>query len=323
MLNTFIAYRLPETESVLFFDSPCTNKEDASFIVSPFNSDSDQTEFYFNGKAKAFNPEVIVPTSVIGEKPHITSKEDYINQFKAYKKAFKNNHIQKAILSRVIEVDFSLEKLKTLFNTLVKERPNAFVYWLFHPEYGHWIGATPEVLLTVNHDRFETVSLAGTLYNGSEWSDKEFKEQEIVTDYICDILEKNDIEEFDKVGPTTIKAGPVRHLKTTFIWQQNCHPLNLAQDLHPTPAVCGIPKESAFQLINDVEKHERQLYTGFLGPIDNEQPHFFVNLRCMQFINNKAYIYVGGGITPESDPEKEWLETNHKALTLLGIIEKL
>jgi isochorismate synthase len=81
-----------------------------------------------------------------------------------------------------------------------------------------------------------------------------------------------------------------------------------------------MPQQLSFRMINTTEKHTRNYYTGFLGIRDrNENCAFYVNLRCMQIIQDKAFIYVGGGLTEQSDPLQEWNETELKAGTMLSL----
>ncbi len=91
--------------------------------------------------------------------------------------------------------------------------------------------------------------------------------------------------------------------------------------LHPTPAVCGLPKERALELIYKTEMHNREYYAGYCGPINYQgKTDLFVNLRCMKILPDKLALYIGGGLTAKSDPEKEWEETVLKANTLLSVI---
>jgi isochorismate synthase len=98
---------------------------------------------------------------------------------------------------------------------------------------------------------------------------------------------------------------------------------NLLNNLHPTPAICGSPTKEALEIICSVEKHDREYYAGFLGPVGMENPiMLFVNLRCMQITDTNLILYAGGGITLESNPVDEWYETEIKAGTLLSVIKK-
>ena len=90
--------------------------------------------------------------------------------------------------------------------------------------------------------------------------------------------------------------------------------------LHPTSAVCGTPKTEALNYITRTENYKRELYSGFLGPVNiQKETHLFVNLRCLQVTENRLLFYAGAGITEDSDPEKEWKETEHKCKTLESI----
>ena len=93
--------------------------------------------------------------------------------------------------------------------------------------------------------------------------------------------------------------------------------------LHPTSAVCGTPKQEAIDFILATEKHERSMYSGYLGPVNlDNATHLFVNLRTVEIKGNRAIFYAGCGITEDSDPEKEWQETQMKCQTLQRILMK-
>ena len=98
---------------------------------------------------------------------------------------------------------------------------------------------------------------------------------------------------------------------------------DMLQLLHPTSAVCGLPKEPALRFIIANEGYKRSYYSGFLGPVNSEVgTHLFVNLRCMQLLKTEAVLYAGAGITCESSPEKEWQETQHKMQTMGKILSE-
>jgi len=94
--------------------------------------------------------------------------------------------------------------------------------------------------------------------------------------------------------------------------------------LHPTPSVGGLPIKKALDFIVQNEKHNRAYYAGFLGPINiSKKSAIFVNLRCLQLIENEFVLYSGAGITASSVAEKEWEETENKMLTLMNVINSL
>ena len=137
-------------------------------------------------------------------------------------------------------------------------------------------------------------------------------------------LLKSQSADFEATETYTSKGGALAHLRTDFKSAKRFtleESLILAQKLHPTPAVCGMPLLESRELILRTEKHNRGYYTGFLGPIDAYSTSLFVNLRCMQVYPQDYALYVGGGITRDSDLEKEWQETEAKAQTLLSVID--
>lgn len=261
--------------------------------------------------------------------------------------SIKNNDLQKVVLSRCetksLQDPNPLHIFKRLFNTYT----NAMVYCWYHPKVGLWIGATPELLLKVEGKRLTTISLAGTQPYQSEsepnWTNKEFEEQQIVTDYITEQLKPYtsniNVSEVD-----TVRAGNLLHLKTRIIsvLKEDADLKTIIEALHPTPAVCGFSKAKAKDFILNNENYDREYYTGFLGELNltqsrtrntnrrnvennayavvKTQSNFYVNLRCMQLKDAKATIYVGGGITKDSNPVNEWEETVNKTATINAVL---
>lgn len=265
-----------------------------------------------------------------GTFPVVTGKETYISQVEAIKHSISNGAFQKAVLSRITVVEGEIiPKIPRLYQTICRRHPNAFAY-LFKSDDQFWIGASPEPLLQLKNGSLSTVSLAGTRpfaerhMNINRWTAKEILEQEYVTRYIHDVLRTFDIRDYRVGSPYVKKAGNLLHLRTDFsfgvgkirdrLWE-------LVDALHPTPAVAGHPKEDAIRFIKQLEPHDRGYYTGFLGPISrNEGLDLFVNLRCMRISPGYLSLYVGGGITLDSDPESEWDETRWKAESLMKIL---
>jgi isochorismate synthase len=210
--------------------------------------------------------------------------------------------------------------------------PDAFVY-LFCVKGQCWIGASPEPFVCSHDQRLKTVSLAGTRplnkHNAEigNWKHKELEEQEYVTQHIEKILKVFDINPVEKNGPYVIRAGNLMHLRTDFSFDMKIVGRRLPaliHALHPTPAVCGMSTGQAMDFIRNFEKHNREFYAGFLGPVGfADKLCLFVNLRCMKVYDDRLILYIGGGITGESIPEEEWEETEIKAETLLSVIKEI
>jgi isochorismate synthase len=254
--------------------------------------------------------------------PAHTNFDTYAAQFHAMQAAFSEKGIRKAILSRVKQVPLPVgfDPL-TFFENLERSYPSAFVYLLAHQDLGVWLGASPEVLMLGDKNHWLTHSLAGTqsvLTTGNyQWSPKEWEEQALVSEHIRNTLREAGIQNWTEEGPLTTEAGSVAHLLTRIKFN---HPLAaeaLLNRLHPTPAVAGLPVLEALTLIDEIEAHDRGLYAGYLGKVHfPEGAALFVNLRCMQVGADALALYVGGGLTAQSQVQREWEETDHKALTL-------
>ncbi|ROI09706.1 hypothetical protein EGI11_02805 [Chryseobacterium sp. H3056] len=247
-------------------------------------------------------------------------KDDYTAKISSVVDFVKKENLQKLVISRRKLVEFENRKLNlsTTFLNLCETYPNAFVY-LFLKDGICWIGAFSEVLGKFNKENgeFETMSLAATLPLHENWSAKEIEEQKPVTDFIKNTLEKfalnvSKSETYDHI------SGNIKHLRTDF--KANVEAENvekIIEALHPTPAVCGIPKDFCKNAILEFESSARKFYAGYIKVETSTEIQYFVNLRCAEIFNNAALLYVGGGITADSSPEKEWQETELKAEAIL------
>ncbi len=240
--------------------------------------------------------------------------------------AIENKQFKKVVLSRKESVDFVNFDLINAFLNLVQLYPNTFVYCFYHPKIGTWLGATPERLLKAQNNEFETIALAGTQKDtGSDeiiWPIKEQKEQQFVTDYIVEKV-KDVASEITVSKPYSIKAGKVWHIKTEIfgILNSNSSLKEMIHLLHPTPAVCGLPKDESKAFILKNENYDRRFYTGFLGELNMEnKTDLFVNLRCMEICGSQAHLFMGCGITKDSIPEKEWEESCNKSATMKKVL---
>lgn len=256
-----------------------------------------------------------------------TTKEEYNAAFSLFMDQLLAERFAKLVLSRRQVVERNKVSVGSLFLKANTAYPSAFTYLLYAPQCGLWLGATPELLLSGSGVNFQTVALAGTMpVKANEdylWNEKNREEQQMVADYISEQLAKCGIQKVDIDGPATVTAGSVVHLKSQFFFcgEKDINLGDLICSLHPTPAVCGLPKENSRRLIVDTEPHDRDYYTGFVGVLDTMgETDLYVNLRCMRISQNQLILYAGGGITSKSIGEKEWAETEHKLQTLLSII---
>lgn len=329
------------TESGFVF-SPFDSKQDA--ILLPLEqSNTISCEYLFSSEIS------INQGSSPKRKEFNTSKNGHDYHFKLVEKGIKAIHdgrFEKIVLSRVERVPISEENPIDIFKTLLDTYPAAYVYIWYHPQIGLWLGATPETLLKTEGQRFKTMSLAGTKKHDKRidtpWGTKEIHEQQIVTDFIVDSL-KDFINTINVTNPMTVKAGQLLHIQSKISGVLKSGQLkSVLETLHPTPAICGLPKAKAKDFILANENYNREFYSGFLGELNIKMAktrntnrrnvennaystvkitsQLFVNLRCMQLKNKQALIYAGGGITKDSIPQLEWEETVNKTQTMMRVL---
>ena len=325
-MKGFLAYQEPGENPVYSVGDWCLTEFNAiptnHFFVTDFIK---KNSYYFQkdkfAKVKHFDFSLNDESAIIA-----LNKEDYLASLSDFKNEMYQNGIEKAIFSRIqLNKKDDNSDLIELFNKFChRYKEEAFVYLISDSQFGTWLGATPEVLLKGDSNTLNTVALAGTKKDFSiEWTQKEIKEQAIVSDYIRDKLSAFDVVNFKESEVQTIKNGAVFHLKKDFNFQLSSEYWNkLVSALHPTPAVCGRPMKQAYDLIVEKEPHERLFYTGLIGYRTEESLAVYVNLRCMQVLENHFALYLGGGITDASNPEDEWEETVNKSKTLLSVIDQ-
>lgn len=257
-----------------------------------------------------------------------TNKQQYIEAFERFIRPLKEKEFQKLVLSRAatrhIHSDFSPIGA---FVRACNSYPRMMIYLCHTPASGTWLGSTPEILLSGHGKEWHTVALAGTMPMQNEvmptvWDKKNVEEQEYVADYVRRVTKKFGSKLTEK-GPYTARAGQLVHLKTdfNFLLKNGDRLGELLQELHPTPAVCGLPKEEAFEFILENEGYERSYYSGITGWLDPENgTDLYVNLRCMEIKPSEVTLYAGGGILASSEAESEWEETEAKMKTMRSII---
>ncbi len=238
----------------------------------------------------------------------------------------KQKKLEKLIISRRIKVEINNFNLLDALLNLMHNRDESMVYLWHHPKIGTWMGATPELLAKYKENTLQTVALAGTLPVAENtpvsWTIKEINEQKIVSDYIEKQL-KVFADHIVVEKPKTVYQGKIAHIKnelSAHISKENIS--KLVKQLHPTPAVCGLPTKIAQKYIESIEDYDRKYYTGFLGLKSDDTLNFYVNLRCLTHNEEQLYLYVGGGIVADSIPAKEWQETIYKSRVLLDNLIK-
>jgi isochorismate synthase len=351
----FAAYRLPEKSEITVViqrDQEIRELKDLvsnfprnGFLITPFSRKTGDKTYLIRPdyilrnciSEQQFN-EILclpdLPAHAMGpNQTEETRKEQYISQIENIIRRISNAEFEKVVLSRVKTVFGNYtSRLTGIFNALCETYNNAFVY-LFCVNGNCWTGATPEPFVCSREGSLVTVSLAGTRpYDARNmdihnWNRKELLEQEYVTRHIEKVLIEFSVKDYRKSGPYTSRAGNLSHLRTDFTFSVDSAGSRLPaliNALHPTPAVCGMGSGTAMDFIRSAEKHSREYYTGFLGPVGiDDLLQLYVNLRCMKVLDDRLVLFIGGGITHDSIPEEEWEETEIKAETLLSVLQQI
>jgi isochorismate synthase len=339
--RSFALYRMPESDRVtLVLQREGTQPLTAGsiewlncrrgFVVAPFSSSSahplilvspDHTEQFTLPWSDA--------SGDLSDVYALQPEDGYRACFATFVDALRDGQFHKLVLSR--RADFTSPyniDVEGVFVEACRRYHHSYVYLLHTPQTGVWIGSTPEVLLSGSGGRYVTMALAGTQEaprdGGVEvtWNEKNRREQGLVADYLRASLERYGVTPEEDVA-RTVKAGELVHLRTDFRFSlSDAGELGTLLDaIHPTPAVCGLPKAEAYRFILDNEGYDRGYYSGFVGMIDPDaDTALFVNLRCMRVAGSVATLYAGGGLLSSSELEDEWMETERKMATMKRII---
>lgn len=349
-MPAYAFYRLPHAEEVvkvsqeegepeqLFSLSELNGRE--GFVVAPFEITTDHPILLIRpDKVESLrrSPSSSSHPSHISLSP--SSSSSYAIDFANFHSQLQRGAFQKIVLSRCADEQLpdGLTPLD-LFYRACELYPRMFISLVECEKSGIWLTASPEILLDWNGDCWHTIALAGTMKLEGEqlsgegetvtWSTKNIQEQRFVTTYITECLEQF-TGDFHEEGPYTARAANLVHLRSDFSFTlpDNDHLGELLHALHPTPAVCGLPKRDAFNFINRNEHTSRRYYSGFMGPlsllpsrISLPGTHLYVSLRCMNIEGRTCHLFAGGGLLKDSTEEQEWLETEAKLETMRNLL---
>ena len=266
--------------------------------------------------------------------PHLQpSTLHYAIDFANYHAQLTQGSFRKIVLARCADeqTPAAIDPMQFFYHAC-QLYPRMFIALVSTPQSGIWLTATPEILLEGSGREWRTIALAGTMKlvgdqlsgegENVTWTTKNIEEQRIVATYIAECLEQF-TGNFREEGPRTVRAADLVHLRSdfTFTLPTNGRIGDLLQSLHPTPAVCGLPKRDAFQFIVSNEHTPRRYYSGFMGPLDiQDSTNLYVSLRCMNIEGNRYHLFAGGGLLKDSTEEQEWQETEAKLETMRRLL---
>lgn len=349
-MSSFAIYRLPYANQCTLLVQTSSEPEQlhsltaldgqSGFVIAPFNIGADTPLLLLHpdqtrqlsltgGMVDVSDTDNL--TVVTGHHSPTLAKQPPRNQYResfaCFHSALLEGQFEKLVLSRCLPLpNDGTSSPFELFFRACQRYPRLFIALISTPQSGTWLTATPEILLEGKAGQWRTIALAGTIKlegegltgegENARWSTKNIQEQRYVATYLAQQL-KPFASSLHEEGPRTVRAANLIHLRSDFIFTLFNHARvgELLQALHPTPAVCGLPKQEAFDFIIHNEPTPRLYYSGFMGPL-NPETHLYVTLRCMHICPPEYRLYAGGGILKESTEQQEWLETEAKMDTM-------
>ncbi len=247
--------------------------------------------------------------------------------------SIQNQQLHKLVLAHAVDVRSPLpfQWAHSLHN-LRQRHPDCTVFSVGNGKGQSFIGASPERILSIHNHQLVTDALAGSSPRGRSAvedaelaqrlmsSDKERREHQVVVDFIVQRLVHLGLQPTFANSPIILPLSNIQHLHTPIhaAVPNHIHPLEILASLHPTPAVAGMPRETACQQIRQYENFGRSLYAAPLGWLDAQgNAEFIVGIRSALLDGHCARLYAGAGIVEGSDPDRELAEIKLKFQTLL------
>lgn len=330
--SDFCLFRRPQESKVYILKGQCKKAQrseqiENGFIFSSF--DPEGPIFTISAEPEEWNDQPLDFGLSASELTinNSDNKRIFLDQTHQMLDAIKQGSFSKLVSARCLEVEGQFEA-REWFLKLCDAFPGAFVYLFNSKETGCWMGASPELLLEQQMLNVQTVALAGTRISKSQgtFGHKEKQEQNLVAEYIEECFKQSEVEQYVRMPDEELITGNLAHICTRFeaMLKRSGQVWELLKNLHPTPAVAGMPKDEAIKMIQKAESFPREFYAGYLGLVSKHSKLFYVNIRCLRLFRNGARIYAGAGITIDSDPEREYEETGLKINNLLiCLIDKI
>ncbi len=191
-----------------------------------------------------------------------------------------------------------------------------------------FFGASPERLLSIRRGQLISDALAGTASNDDDAhlllkSDKDLREHELVVASITNQLIETGLEPHRPRRPQLARHGRLVHLHTPITASiKRQLPLHIANNLHPTPAVAGLPRREAMSWLRTLEPFDRGSYAAPIGWMDTKgNSEFRVAIRCGYAKGKQLELTAGAGLVKGSVLERELQEVSLKLAVLADQLE--
>ncbi|MFY0517553.1 isochorismate synthase [Lysinibacillus sp. UGB7] len=252
-----------------------------------------------------------------------------------------DKQFKKVVLARTLNFHLETEpQISSWLKNLIYKNKQGYIFSIGMDDFQNLIGASPELLVKKEGNSVTINPLAGSrkqTFNKVKDTDlekellnseKDLHEHKIVVDYMCETLRPylSDMEFNDK--PAILYTDTMIHLSTVIkgkVKNDTMDALDLAQLLHPTPAICGAPQKQSLDFIQKTEPFNRGFYTGIVGYMDSKgDGEWVITIRCAEINNKDITLFAGAGIVNSSEQDSEYNEISAKFTTMLdamGITE--
>ena len=245
--------------------------------------------------------------------------------------------LAKVVLARTLELlaDAPVDAGEILA-ALAAADPLGYVFATGLPDGATLLGATPELVVSRTGTEVVTHPLAGSAARSADpvqdaaraaalaVSAKDLREHALVVETIVEALRPLSRRVDVPAGPALVATARMWHLGTRItaeLADPATNALTVAGALHPTPAVCGLPREAARAAIAGLEPFDRGFYSGLVGWMDGTgDGEWALVLRCAEVRGRELRLFAGAGIVAGSEPAAELAETTAKFRTLLDAL---
>ena len=265
-----------------------------------------------------------------------TTEQEYNEMVHSARKYTKEGDIFQVVLSKRFSQKFNYHPF-FLYRSLRVVNPSPYMFFLNFPN-NILVGSSPEILVQKSGNNINLRPIAGTVRRGKNKEEDEILGQALLRDkkevaehtMLID-LGRNDVGRISKAGSVKVtdfmiveKYSQVMHIvsNVTGSLKDDCNAFSVLWSSLPAGTVSGAPKVRAMQIIEELEKEKRGVYSGCIGYLgfDGNMDSAIV-LRTMLIKDNTIYVQAGAGLVYDSDPEKENQEIFKKSEALFKAVE--
>lgn len=321
--------------SIAFGIVPFCKSEQAQFIIPKQVSRWEKTAFSA-WLAAELSTEPL-SKNILKNVHYLQNQQQFELAVKFSKELFSRQQLEKIVLSKQVDLTFdSTIHKEQLLSALLQQNQSGYHFSFPLADKAVLMGVSPELLLRKQGQQLMTNPLAGSIPRhicpdeehkrklALFSSTKERFEHAVVIEGMQQILAPFCSHLTVPNEPSLLSTATMWHLSTELmgtLQENDSHILSIANQLHPTPALCGKPTALAYSHIAAIEGHSRGFFSGIIGWCDKEgNGEWVVVIRCAQIQENLARLFAGAGIVSASEPTLEWQETEVKLNTMLNAL---